>query len=234
MVVKFPYGKPVTLLIDMQGYPDGRLIQFEIWRLRGQSEEKIAEVYGVTRGQKGIGEWNPPFNERKETLSLEKQISQSEEEKYYFVAKIDDQEIKSENMIFTYPLTIYLVNDLGQPVDGAKFTVTFSDGTKTKGVFAKGYAKVEEAPSGKYKLELEEYEFEESSLGNSKYITGKVVDPSGKPIKDAKIAIISNERKYELQTDGAGIYRIDDLLPGRYSLTVEAKGYPTIRKNVEV
>jgi hypothetical protein len=167
MDVKFPYGKPVKLLVDMQGYPDGRLMQFEIWRLEGQSEEKIAEVYGVTKGQKGIGMWNPHFRERKEVLPLQEQISQQpEESKYYFIAKIDDKEIKSEDFTFTYLLDIYLEDEAGNPVNGAKFTITFSDESKAQGEFKSGHAKVDNAPPGKFRLELEEYEFEgEESSG---------------------------------------------------------------------
>jgi len=75
---KMPYGRPVKLLIDFQGFPDGRLMQFEIWRKKGGKEEKVSEVYGVTKGGKGIGQWipqPPQVKEHKEVLPLEEKIS---------------------------------------------------------------------------------------------------------------------------------------------------------------
>lgn len=157
---KRPYGKPVKLLIDFEGYPDGRLVLFEIWKKKGGKEEKITEVYGVIRRGKGIGEWIPQFEERKGMESLKRETlgKVEEEEKYHFIAKVDDKEAKSADLVFAYPLDIYLVDEQGKPLDGVEFTITFSDGTKKKGVFKKGHAKFDEAPSGKFELELDEYE----------------------------------------------------------------------------
>jgi hypothetical protein len=158
-VTKLPYGKPVKLLIDFQGFPDGRLVLFEIWRRKGQKEEKVSEVYGVTKGGKGIGRWIPKV-ERKEVLSLEETVSEKvEEEEYYFIAKIDEKEVKSGFMVFTFPLDIYLEAKDGKPVDGVKYKITFSDGSTKKGLFRNGHAKLEEVPPGKFRIELEEYEF---------------------------------------------------------------------------
>ena len=156
---KLPYGKPVKLLIDFQGFPDGRLVLFEIWKSKGGKEEKVTEVYGVTKGGKGIGRWIPLI-ERKEVLPLEEKINeQVEEEKHYFIAKIDDQEAKSGDVVFTYPLDIYLKDTDDKTVHGAKCTITFADGTKKEEEIKNGHAKFKDAPAGKYKLELEGYEF---------------------------------------------------------------------------
>jgi hypothetical protein len=161
--VKFPYGKQVKLLADLQGFPDGRLLQFKIWRRKGQNEEKVAELYGVTKGGKGIGYWNPQpseIGEWEEILPLKKEIDQAVEEvKFFFVASIDDKEVKSEDFTFTYLLDIYLEDVSGKPVDGAKYTVTLADGTKVQGTFKDGHVKIENAAPGKFKIELEEYEF---------------------------------------------------------------------------
>jgi hypothetical protein len=157
--VRFPCGKQVKLLVDYQGYPDGRLVLFEIWRRKGSKEEKVSEVYGVTRGGKGIGQWIPQI-EREEALPLEEKISQQVEgKKYYFVAKVDDQETKSGDLEFTYPLDLFLKDEDGKPIDGFECTITFSDGSKKKGVIKNGHAKFEEAPQGKFSLELKGHEF---------------------------------------------------------------------------
>jgi len=166
---KVPYGKPVKLLIDFQGFPDGRLVQFEIWR-KGLEEEKLSEVYGVTRAGKGIGTWNPQLEEREEVMPLKETVNQQvEEERYFFIAKIDDKEARSEDMVFVYPLDIYLENTNAQPVDGANYTITLSDGSKRNGVFKNGHAKLEKAPAGKFKLELEEHDFVFGIIVNARW-----------------------------------------------------------------
>lgn len=157
---KVPYGRPVKLLIDFQGFPDGRLVQFEIWRRKDGKEEKFSEVYGVTKRGNGIGWWIPRLEERKVALPLEEEIKETVgEEKYYFLAKIDDKEVKSGDFQFTHILEIYLEDEEGKAIDGVEYTITFSDGSKKKGVITNGRAKIAEALSGKFKLELKGYEF---------------------------------------------------------------------------
>lgn len=46
-----------------------------------------------------------------------------------------------------------------KPVDGAEYTGTFSDGSKEKEVLKGGRAMFAEAPPGRFKLELDGYEF---------------------------------------------------------------------------
>jgi hypothetical protein len=157
---KVPYGKPAKLLVDVQGYPDGRLVSFLILRKRGSQQEIITEVYGVTRNGKGIGEWHPAFRERKEALPLVKTVTQqTQQEKYFFIANIDDKEAKSPDMEFIYPLDIYLEDTNGKPLEGAECSVTFSNGSKKKAVFKNGHIKFVDAPSGKFKIDLEKCEF---------------------------------------------------------------------------
>jgi hypothetical protein len=159
-VTKVRYGRPVKLLIDFQGFPDGRIVQFEIWRRRDGKEEKVFEVYGVTKGGKGIGEWDTPFKERKESLPLEKTATQqTQQEKYFFIAKIDDKEAKSPDMEFTYSLEIYVEDVNGKPLSDVKYTVTLSDGSKKNDVVRNGRIKIEDAPAGKFTVELEGYDF---------------------------------------------------------------------------
>jgi hypothetical protein len=164
-VTKVPYGQPVKLLVDYQGYPDGRLVQFEIWRKKGGEEKEVSNVYGVTKGGKGIGWWIP-LVDRKGVLPLEETISyQGEEEKFYFVGKIDDQEVKSRDLVFVYPLEIYLEDEEELPIDDAECTVTFSDGSKKTGRLKEGRVKFEDAPVGKFLIEAKGYEFVFKSPG---------------------------------------------------------------------
>ncbi|MEM1546347.1 MAG: hypothetical protein QXY40_06435 [Candidatus Methanomethylicia archaeon] len=158
---KLPYG-PVKLVVDAIGFQDGRLIQFEIWMKKGEEEKLINQVNGVIRGGRGEALWIPPQEEYRVKLSREISTSEDEEiEEYYFKAKIDDLEVKSPPLIFTYPLEIYLEDEDGKPIDGAKYTITFSNGSKKEGVLQKGYAKIENAPKGRFRIEVEGYRLKE-------------------------------------------------------------------------
>ena len=157
---KYPYGSPVKLLTELQGFPDGRLVQFEVWKKEGQKEEKIADVNGVTRNGKGIAIWTPSFKERKETLSLTKtETQQTQQVKYFFKARIDDKEIKSSDMEFLYSLAFHLQDARGKPINGVECSVTFSDGSKKKTIISNGQVKFDDVPPGKFKIELKGYEF---------------------------------------------------------------------------
>jgi hypothetical protein len=157
---KQPYGKPVKLQVDLQGFPDGRVMLFEIWRKEGPKEEKIAEVSGVTRGGKGLGEWAPQSKGGNDILPLVQKVQRSTSaETYYFIGKIDDQQAKSKDFEFTYVLDVYVVDTEEKPIDDVEFTITLSDGTKKKGTMKNGRAKIEDATFGKFQIELDGYDF---------------------------------------------------------------------------
>jgi hypothetical protein len=109
-VTKLPYGRPVKVLVDLQGFPDGRLVRFEVWRKKVQGEEKAAELYGSTNAGKAVAFWNPDFGERavklQETPTFEKV-----DEKYYFVSKVDDKEKKSQDFELTFPLILHFEDE---------------------------------------------------------------------------------------------------------------------------
>jgi hypothetical protein len=154
-VTKLPYGRPVKVLVDLQGFPDGRLVRFEVWRKKVQGEEKAAELYGSTNAGKAVAFWNPDFGERavklQETPTFEKV-----DEKYYFVAKVDDKEKKSQDFELTFPLILHF-EDEEESLDDVKFTITFSDGSKRNGKFSKGIAEFSDAPLGEFKIEIKGY-----------------------------------------------------------------------------
>jgi hypothetical protein len=156
---KFPYGKPVKLLIDLQGFPDGRLVVFDIWKEKGSDKTLVKTVNGVIKNGKGVGEWTPGFK-KAGWIPLEKTVSkQAQSEKYHFIAKIDDQEAKSGDFAFTHPILIHLEDENGNSLSGVEYTITFADGTKKQGVFTDGHVNFGDAPPGKFKLELKNYKF---------------------------------------------------------------------------
>jgi hypothetical protein len=158
-LTKYPYGQPVKLLIDLQGFPDGRLVVFDIFKEKGSDTTKIKTVNGVIRSGKGVGEWNPEFK-GKGWIPLEKTITtQTQTEKYHFVAKIDDQEAKSGDFAFTHPITISLEDENGNSLKEVEYTITFADGSKKQGTVKNGIEMFNDAPPGKFKLELKNHKF---------------------------------------------------------------------------
>ena len=67
-------------------------------------------------------------------------------------------------------------------------------------------------------------------------IVGTVQDTSGARIPSAKITIRASESSLERQTvsDANGEFRLDDLMPGAYQVTVSATGFANARSDVRV
>ncbi|HEV2176162.1 MAG TPA: carboxypeptidase-like regulatory domain-containing protein [Terriglobia bacterium] len=63
--------------------------------------------------------------------------------------------------------------------------------------------------------------------GTSGTITGVVADPSGAVVPHASVTITNQATgvKYDLKTNGAGVYFITSVLPGTYSIGVTATGF---------
>jgi hypothetical protein len=58
-------------------------------------------------------------------------------------------------------------------------------------------------------------------------ISGQVTDPTGSAVPNATITVVSVERRtsWSVNSSDAGRYQVGFLLPGRYTLTVEAPGF---------
>ena len=68
-------------------------------------------------------------------------------------------------------------------------------------------------------------------------LSGAVSDPSGGTVPNAVVTALENSTRlsYTGRTNSAGRYYIPYVLPGTYTMTVEAKGFRTfIQKNVTV
>ena len=162
-VTKIKYA-PVTMLVDAKGFQDGRLVQFEIWKETSGKKEKIADVNGVVRREKGVGRWQPSF-ERETQLPLQEKVSQhSQKEQYSFTATIDkntptEKVVQGTPIEFTFPLTIFLTDEANSPIESAELTITFSDGTIRREIVRNGRLSFDDAPSGKFTIKLEGFEF---------------------------------------------------------------------------
>lgn len=159
-VKQLSYGKPVPLLAEFSGFPDGRCVQFEIWKKRDQGgDEEVTELYGATKGGKARAEWQPGYGQVGIILK-DTDTGQQIQETYHFIAKIDDQEVRGEDFAFTGNLNVYLLEKKGkrsQPLDNVQYTIKFSDGSKKTGKFSKGFAIFRDVPLGKFKIKVNFY-----------------------------------------------------------------------------
>lgn len=92
----------------------------------------------------------------------------------------------------------------------------------------------EEAPSQEEEAEEAVEEEADDALASINYITGKVVDAEGNPISDVDVKITFDGGEYTIKTDEDGVYRKDDLDPGKYTVTVDAPGYEDVKEEVEI
>jgi len=60
------------------------------------------------------------------------------------------------------------------------------------------------------------------------HITGVVTDELGKPVCDVYVTAHGVEQSQLIKTDTTGEFRLHDLVPGRYVLTVARDGFTTI------
>ena len=64
-------------------------------------------------------------------------------------------------------------------------------------------------------------------------IFGRVTDPSGAPVNNAKITIVDVEKggSFDATTNAFGIFVRNDLIPDRYTVTIEAPGFQKVVSN---
>src|SRR6185295_5488847 len=69
--------------------------------------------------------------------------------------------------------------------------------------------------------------YTQETTGN---IRGIVKDPNGAAVNSATVTATNLQRSYTTTTDSAGAYEILQLPPGIYSVTVEARGFGTVKR----
>ncbi len=69
---------------------------------------------------------------------------------------------------------------------------------------------------------------------NSGGVTGSVVDPAGALVPSASIRLASSRRQLTTTSDSLGSFRFSSVVPDKYLLTVEARGFRSEQRNVEV
>jgi hypothetical protein len=96
-------------------------------------------------------------------------------------------------------------------------------------------AQEDEPPPDQEKEAEEETETEAEKTEKSvNYITGKVIDSEDNPMQEVTVKISWENGELSVKTDKDGIYKTDELEPGKYQVTVDFKGYEDIIENVEI
>jgi len=65
-------------------------------------------------------------------------------------------------------------------------------------------------------------------------LTGRVLGAEGNPMKGITVKATIEGEEYTGTTDEEGIYKIKNLKPGDYEVTVDAKGFEGIKQNVSI
>jgi len=150
-------GDQVKLKVDVKDFEDGTPVQFLVWERKDEQDTIVAQMDAKINQGKAETTWKPEVNENEE--ELQEHVEDEKEPEYLFIADIEGEEKKSGPLKFTYPIEIFVTDEDGNPLDGVGYTVTLSDGTKKKGKFQKGQAKIDDAPYGKFVVEIEGSEF---------------------------------------------------------------------------
>ncbi len=65
-------------------------------------------------------------------------------------------------------------------------------------------------------------------------IRGRILDRNGNPASGVKVKISGPDGDREITTDDQGNYQVQDLPSGKYTVTVDEKGYSGLKKEVEI
>lgn len=92
----------------------------------------------------------------------------------------------------------------------------------------------EPAPSQEKEAEEAVEEKTDEAFGFVNYVYGKVLDAGGNPKKDVPVKITWDEGEIIIKTNEGGVYRKDELEPGKYTVTFDAPEYKGVMKKVEI
>ncbi len=92
----------------------------------------------------------------------------------------------------------------------------------------------EEAPQQEGEAEQEVEDEKYDAIQSQNYVTGKILDAEGNAKQGMTVIISGDGAEYRVTTDDEGVYRKDELPPGRYTITVDSDEYTGIQEEVVV
>jgi uncharacterized Zn-binding protein involved in type VI secretion len=148
-------GDEVNLTATTKEYSEGAPAHIMIWRSKGGVDTVIEQKETEVIGNRVVVPWKFKLEEE---ADLKNEVADEEEPSFRFAIEVEGEERSASDLKFTYPLDIYLEDESGTLLDDVEFKITFADGTEKKGRFKEGHAKVDDAPYGKFKLDIEGYD----------------------------------------------------------------------------
>jgi uncharacterized Zn-binding protein involved in type VI secretion len=152
-------GEKIKTIVETEDFKDGTPARFIIWEedVDGKNDF-IAQIDGKVQGNRVEADWI--YSPEQLELDLHKEVEEKEgEPEYFFSVDIEGEEARSEILTFTHSLDIYLVDENGNELDGVEYTVILRGDRKEKGKLKKGSVRIEDAPYGKFTIEVEGYDF---------------------------------------------------------------------------
>ncbi len=92
----------------------------------------------------------------------------------------------------------------------------------------------ESAPSQDEEAEEEVEDEADDAIASVNSVIGRIIDSSGKPVHNLDIKITWDGGEYVVKTNEEGVYRKDDLEPGKYTITIDVPGYEDLRREIEI
>ena len=78
--------------------------------------------------------------------------------------------------------------------------------------------------------------FQSFAQSNYSVLGGAVLDPQGRPLAGAAVQItsVSTRTERRVNTNEQGMFQVPALLPGEYELTVQASGFATLTRTLQL
>ena len=121
----------------------------------------------------------------------------------------------------------FVIDDKGGVKDEYKYSVVLQE-------YRMPEEEVEEVEGQEDKAKEAVEKKVDDAYGSINYITGKVVDKQGSPKADVPVKIEWDKGEISIKTNEEGTYRKEELEPGKYIVTIDAKGYEGVKKEVVI
>jgi uncharacterized Zn-binding protein involved in type VI secretion len=209
-------GDEANLSAETKGYDDGTPANFYVWKRKDGNDIFVAQIEREIQGNKAETTRKMVFEAPQ--AELREVLSDDPTEDYFFSMEVEGEERSSEALKVTYPLEVLIEDEKGNPLDDIECKITLPDKTVKEGKLKHGRTKVEDAPFGKFSLELKdlprplfgvvgEASLYRYTLKNIIYVT--LVDVANRPIKNVKCKVtLSDGKTLNIQSDENGILEI--------------------------
>jgi uncharacterized surface anchored protein len=154
-------GDTLVLSADVKGARDGTEATIEILEHDADGNHDSIETFPVTvENEKVEMEWKFKYTEDTDEIPTAEESEKGYNPREYFF-KVTAKGITAESEILKFrdSIEIRLLDEYGEPVAEAEYTILLADGTEIQGKLDKnGSATIEDVPPGPYKLQFPKHE----------------------------------------------------------------------------